>query len=562
MAHVVQHLAALERAHPNKCFSHFGKRTQTSSGFATQVAACTSLLTEECGLRCGDRVAIAAINTDVSFQFMLAVLASGGMLTLINWRWSLQDAVEALTPCSPAVLILDADCQKFSALSDRLPSIGHCIDIDQCRLNNRPLILSKLGRQNLTLRAPRNGGAVLCFTSGTTAAPKAAVLSHAALHVQSMSKLLNLGYCMDDVYYHAAPLCHIGGLSSALAVLMAGGTHVFPGRFQAAKMIEDIEKYQVTCTIMVPAMLTALAAASPIGQSHYSVKRLLIGGGTPLPSSIQQCRLMFPEAKIYLSYAMTEACSSMTFTLLASPTSAAQLNCGSDQSRKSDNAFDCSIYESDAVLATSPVTLGDPAICVGFPAAGVEVTIRQLSSLPPGQGVILTRGPHLMSGYWADGGLELFQRPDFWFETGDIGYLDSNGQLWLAGRLKDTIRTGSETVHASEVERCLASHPAVASAAVVGLPDVRFGQQVAALVQLGDLDRNPIEAFATGTLPSVAAEWKHELQAFCKSAGLSGFKVPRVVICQMAPLPMNGSGKILKADVTRIIGGEVAHCKL
>lgn len=141
------------------------------------------------------------------------------------------------------------------------------------QLNQRPLdLINHLGAE-LKLRAPPNGAAMLCFTSGTTAAPKAAVLSHTAFHVQSMSKLLNIGYCSEDVYYHAAPLCHIGkpttisfsdqscaglghevmwkdllgagGLSSAFAVLMAGAFHVFPGRFEAVQMKRDMQQHNV-----------------------------------------------------------------------------------------------------------------------------------------------------------------------------------------------------------------------------------------------------------------------------------------------------------------------------
>lgn len=96
MAHIVQYLAALERTQPEKIFSHNGERTQTTKAFVEGVAAYTVLLTEECKLCCGDRVAVAAINTDVSFQFMLAVLAAGGLLTLVNWRWSLEVGLRSL----------------------------------------------------------------------------------------------------------------------------------------------------------------------------------------------------------------------------------------------------------------------------------------------------------------------------------------------------------------------------------------------------------------------------------------------------------------------------------
>mmetsp|Transcript_17108 Transcript_17108/g.51177 ORF Transcript_17108/g.51177 Transcript_17108/m.51177 type:complete len:379 (-) Transcript_17108:81-1217(-) len=337
---------------------------------------------------------------------------------------------------------------------------------------------------------------------------------------------------------------HAGGLSSALAVLMAGGFHVFPGRFEAGQMKRDMDHHEVSCTIVVPAMLTALSEAAPLHQTYPGVKRLLVGGGTPTPDVTERCRQMFPSARVVLSYAMTEACSSMTFLTLAQP----------------QPDYELSSPAHVEVARAVPEQVPAAAICVGWPAAGIEIAVQQLGEIGKGEGVIQTRGPHAMLGYWADGGLDLAAKPDMWLSTGDIGYLGNDGQLWLLGRGKDTIRTGSETVHASEVERCLQLHPAVIAAAVVGLPDTRLGQQVAALVQIQDdcsswpgtiLPRQQ-------QIPSDAPEapdptFLQTLQAFCRAAGLSGFKVPRVILGQTDPLPINASGKLVKADVSRLI---------
>lgn len=526
MAHVCQPLSQLARRVPNQLLTTCGGRQQTCGEFAARVACLASALASELGLQPGDRVALAALNTDHHFEALLAVLATGGLVAPLNWRWSIEDALAALAPCTPSILVLDEGCARFGALAQQLSSVRHIVTLGDAAAWTQQLhhavhaeqLISLHAGVPLTLKAPPNGAAVLCFTSGTTAAPKAAVLPHLAFHVQSLIKLLAIGYCAEEVHYHAAPLCHIGGLSSLFAVLMAGGRHVFPSRFNAAVMLEDLDRHQVTSFIAVPAILVALCDAAGQQRAFTTVQRVLFGGGTPTDAVLERIGAMFPAATLTLSYAMTEACSTMTLRTIA----------GDRQLQHQVTAVGQQQQQSQAV-------------CVGWPVPGGEIDIQQGDGLPAGQGVIQTRGPHIMLGYWSEGGSALQPHPDRWFSTGDIGYIDDDGSLWLLGRSRDTIRTGGETVHASEVERCLQLHPEVQAAAVVGLPHDRLGQQVAALVQV----RSP------GSRPPQT--WQTTLRGFCKTQGLSGYKIPGVVRCQAVALPANGSGKILKHEVRTII---------
>uniref|UniRef100_A0A2P2LMI1 2-succinylbenzoateCoA ligaseic/peroxisomal-like isoform X5 n=1 Tax=Rhizophora mucronata TaxID=61149 RepID=A0A2P2LMI1_RHIMU len=149
--------------------------------------------------------------------------------------------------------------------------------------------------------------AIVCFTSGTTGKPKGVIISHSALMVQSMAKVAILGYSEDDVYLHTTPLCHIGGLSSALAMLMVGACHVLIPKFKVAVAVDAIEKQCVTSLITVPAIMADLVSLSRVNgkwEERQSVKKILNGGGSLSDEPIKSAIKLFPRAKIFSAYAM------------------------------------------------------------------------------------------------------------------------------------------------------------------------------------------------------------------------------------------------------------------
>ncbi|OMO73825.1 AMP-dependent synthetase/ligase [Corchorus olitorius] len=302
-----------------------------------------------------------------------------------------------------------------------------------------------------------DGAVVICFTSGTTGKPKGVVISHTALIVQSLAKVAIVGYSEDDVrlssrnvytyiycnlkdmidevYLHTTPLCHIGGLSSAMAMLMVGGRHVFiPKRKQTWK-----------------------------GGDY--MKKILNGGGSLSLDLVKDATISFPRAKILSAYGMTETCSSLAFTTLFEPVH----------------------DESGTSLQTFAKTDSRPGktrgVCVGKPAPHVEIKICFDDSSHVGK--ILTRGPHVMLRYWdqipqgASSSTE-----ESWLDTGDIGFIDDHGNLWLVGRTNGRIKSGGENVYPEEVEGVLLQHPGVISSIVVGIPDARLSEMVVACVRL------------------------------------------------------------------------------
>eukprot|EP00850_Spirogloea_muscicola_P016501 SM000134S26944 [mRNA] locus=s134:194785:198483:+ [translate_table: standard] len=557
-----------------------GSRRRTGHDVVEQVTALAAGLAE-LGLAPGERVAIVALNSDWYLDWLLAVPCAGAVLAPLNYRWSLEEAAAAVRQVGAAVLAVDGHhLHWWPKLLTACPSLRLAVLLDDGAVS--PNLSSCVAMEDvrkagagskLVLRIAPNGTALICFTSGTTGAPKGAALSHTALVVQSMAKLVAIGYTSKDMYLHITPLCHIGGISSALAMVMARGRHIFLPRFDPAQATQAVFEHHVTALIAVPTMLTDLASAGH--RSLESVVKVLVGAGGLTKKQKKEAFALFPAAQILCAYGMTEACSSITFQeVRAAPQG------GSSWPQR---------WEQATRAECSPCVGGH---CVGIPAPHVEICIHdddQEAAHSPGKvGEVLVRGPLLMTEYWG--------RPDDsraafldggWLQTGDIGALDGSGQLWLLGRRKDVIKTGGENVYASEVEAALLRHPGIVAAAVVGLPDPRLGEVAAAVIvhapgwewrgpckerngsaaQVGGLHKThrswtksakdagqeagglqPLPGNGERQLLSLAA-----LQEHCRALGMSRYKVPRVVVSRARGLPVTSTGKVQKDEVRQLI---------
>ncbi|KAL4436917.1 hypothetical protein ABPG75_004056 [Micractinium tetrahymenae] len=563
-------------------------RATSAANALRRVAALAAALTQRLGLQAGDRVCVAALATDHCLEALLALTAGGGIAAPLNWRWGAAEAAGAVQLVGARLLATDAACLPFALATAaaaprgtlvRLLLLGPPSSFQQADLAAaQPLgltpafaetLIGDFRGPSLALRCAPGGAALIVYTSGTTGKPKGVALSHDALHSQSMAKLLTCGYSSADVYLHAAPLFHIGGLSSALAMLAAGARHVFLPRFDGAALLAAIQEHGVTSFIAVPAMVAdLLAAAAAAGTAALpSVARILVGGGGMSPALQQGLAALCPAATVHTAYGMTEGASSLTFHTLWGPGSRADGSTARPADPQAAGPAAAGAAGEQQQQADSPAG----GIYVGRPPPGIELAIYQppAGDLEPaaaaggngnsansassssgsgrillsGEGEIVTRGPHVMLGYWDDEEATVAaQLPGGWLRTGDLGCLRQS-QLWLLGRAKDMIKSGGENVHAWEVERALAGHPGVALAAVVGAADWRLGEAVAAAVVLRPSWR-----------------WAGErCQQHCRAAGLAGFKLPRVFLhCDVASaaaapaasgrvvLPVNSTGKVVK----------------
>ncbi|XP_057830057.2 2-succinylbenzoate--CoA ligase, chloroplastic/peroxisomal isoform X2 [Cryptomeria japonica] len=576
-----------------------GSTHKTGMHFLDRIAALTNGLLQ-LGLRQGDVVAIAALNSDLYLEWMMAVMCAGCIVAPLNYRWSPEEALLAAGQVCPVMLVVDSFCLEWSKrffykipslqfhvllgeedpqetqLIQGIPPIqtivcsmrlsmlcffnnkcrGMCLNTESQQLKDS-LIQTSGGFQDLDFRWAPDSVALICFTSGTTENPKGVAISHDALIVQSQAKIDIIGYNHNDVYLHTSPLCHIGGISSALAIVLAGGCHIFLPKFEAASAIFAIQRYSVSAMITVPTMLADIVTFCINSRRKKrestlcfsSLEKILNGAGSLSPQLIKKVTEVFPRAQIFSAYGMTEACSSMTFILACDPI--IRQGTSTKIQEYSINPANQNNFQDHPI-----------GVCVGKPAPHVEIQIEQSNECLDANnlynvGNILTRGPHVMLKYWGQKhSTTAALSENRWLNTGDLGWIDKEGRLWLLGRSKDMIKSGGENVYPSEVEKILLQHPGILAAVVVGIPDPRFIEIVTACIRLRDGWHWEHQNFPMQNNVAMNEHKKLSpmlLQLFCKQQGLSGFKSPRIFFPQKEPFPRTTTGKVKRDSVKREI---------
>ncbi|GAC1440855.1 MAG: long-chain fatty acid--CoA ligase [Mycobacteriales bacterium] len=340
--------------------------------------------------------------------------------------------------------------------------------------------------------------AVLLYTSGTTGKPKGAELTHFQLFMNCTTAGNLFGFEDDDIGLAVLPFFHVFGLSSVLNISVRfGGTMVLVPRFEMEPVVDAIEKHRCTIFSGVPTMYFALLSMDLSGRDLSSL-RVGVSGGAPIPGEvIKSFEEKFPGVVILEGYGLSESASTTTFNVSA---------------------------EERKVLS------------IGKPIWGVEVRVVDENDkvLPPGQeqvGEIVIRGHNIMKGYYKNPEATAETMRGGWFHTGDLGYADDDGFLFIVDRKKDLVIRGGYNVYPREIEEVLYANPSIAEAAVIGKPDDKLGEEVVAVV----------------TLKPGASVTPEEVIAYCKER-LAAYKYPREVRIVDA-LPMGPTGKILKKEL-------------
>ncbi|MGW2520651.1 class I adenylate-forming enzyme family protein [Streptomyces sp. NPDC001617] len=344
--------------------------------------------------------------------------------------------------------------------------------------------------------------AVLLFTSGTTAAPKAAVLRHRHLTSYVLQTVDFASAAPDDAVLAAVPPYHVAGIGSVLSNLYAGRRMVHLGTFEPGAWLDLVRSEGITSAMVVPTMLARIVEHLNGGMAGVPTLRALAYGGARMPHTVLEAALhAFPDTGFTNAYGLTE--TSSTIALL-----------GPDDHR--------------AALSS-----GDPAVrarlrSAGRMVPGVEAQIRDASGgvRPPGvPGELWVRGPQVSGEYK---GAAALLDTDGWFHTRDLAHFDAEGYLFIEGRADDTIIRGGENIAPAEVEDVLLRHVAVREAAVVGVPDEEWGERIAAFVVTHD----------------GAAVDAETLRAWVRTH-LRGSKTPDAVVFR-DQLPYTPTGKLLR----------------
>jgi len=404
----------------------------TAGEFAQRTARAAGRLLGA-GLRAGDRVLLSAGSSTASVVAYAAALRLGLVVVPVNTGYREREMAHVVRDARPAAAILDSgggDAGGRRAGWVRAAAAGPVVVVG-------PEVDLPDGGVPV-LDAVRPGDpALLCYTSGTTGAPKGAVLSHANLAAGAEALRLAWRWSLADRLVLSLPLFHIHGLGVGVnGTLAVGASAVLLERFDADAVLDAIAEHDATLFFGVPTMYVRLAA-SPRARELARL-RLCVSGSAPLPAELHERLARDTGQRVLERYGMTE-----TLINVSNP------------------------YEGDRRPGA-----------VGLPLPGVEV---RLAGGDPGE--ILLRGPNVFAGYWErpDATADAFDG-DGWFRSGDIGTLDRDGYLRIVGRAKELIISGGYNVYPREVEDVLRGHAAVADAAVVGLPSPEWGEVVTAFV--------------------------------------------------------------------------------
>jgi acyl-CoA synthetase (AMP-forming)/AMP-acid ligase II len=347
------------------------------------------------------------------------------------------------------------------------------------------------------------------YTSGTTARPKGVLTSHLAVHVGVLSNALQTGHRRGDefsVLPIVLPLFHTTALDTLLLpVLLTGGTAILPGGFEPEAFLELVERRAATHLMLLPMMYAALLASPGIRTRDLSSVQLCIYAMAPMPQErITAIAAAFPNAKVLLGSGQTECVPATVFQWPS--------------------------HQETKAASWGPAT------------ATVDTRIMDPAGrlLAPGEtGEIVYRGPHVMSGYWNNPAANTAAFAHGWFHSGDVGHLDEEGVVWFTDRVKDMVKTGGENVSSVEVERVLLASPEIVEAAVIGVPDDRWGEAVTAVVVPADPDADP-------------AALAGRLLGHCRQH-LAGFQVPKRIEVRTG-LPKTATGKIQKHELRNQFG--------
>jgi fatty-acyl-CoA synthase len=418
----------------------------------------------------GSRISTLTGNSADHVAVFFACAKAGAMLHPISWRLAPAEVAFQLDDADPAVLLVEDEHRALADAALDLASV-------------RPSL--ELPRRTASTTAPLpEDPLLLIYTSGTTGKPKGALLTHSNCFWTNLSFDLATGLDAGDVVLQVLPQFHCGGWNvQPLLAWWKGARVVIERGFDAGRALELIESRGVTTMMGVPANYLFMAEEPGFRNADLSSLRLAIVGGAPMPLPLIET---WAErgVDIVQGYGLTEAAPNV----LCLPPEAARRKAGS----------------------------------AGRPYPYVECRLSDESEL-------LVRGPNVFAGYWRDPAATAAVFRDGWLATGDLAERDADGDYWIRGRLKELVVSGGENVYPAEIEAVLHQHPGVVEAAVVGVPDVRWGEVCAAFVVL----RGPVA--------------EEELVEHCR-VRLARFKVPKHFHF-VDELPRNSLGKVVKSDL-------------
>ena len=474
-------LKRAEAMHAEKTAFICEDRTTTFEEFVARCRAVGPLL-EDLGVKPGDRVGLLAANSDIYAELYCGVPAAGRAIVPLNSRWAEPELAYALEDAGAKLLITDQDPGGLGKSVERVISLA---EYETLLSQSTPAAFADVKEDDL---------AGLFYTGGTTGQSKGVMLSHRNLIANTMHSQLTMPLSDTDTYLLVAPMFHAAGSNSVLQCLALGVPQVVVPAFEPNLCLDLVEKHRCSATLAVPTMVAALVEAQSVNPRDTSSFALICHGASPIATQVlRRAHEEFPNAELLHLYGATETAPLVTGLR----------------------------HEEELIGSRRGKSVGHPSL-------GVSLMI----DAEPGEpGEVMVQGPNVMQGYWNKPEQTAAVLQNGWYRTGDIGYLDDEGYLYLVDRAKDMIISGGENVYCSEVEEVIYQHPKVLEATVFGVPNDQWGEQVHAVV-----------------VPRDESLTSEDLIEFCRES-LGGYKLPRSVEFRSTELPKSGPGKVLKREL-------------
>jgi long-chain acyl-CoA synthetase len=455
----------------------------------------------------GDRVGILSLNSDRYYESIFAIPWAGYCVVPLNTRWALPENDYALRDSGTRVLLFDdAFTEQAGQLLSDIDELELAVYMGNGDCPGWAKSYETLISSHEPCEASARGGddmAGIFYTGGTTGFPKGVMQSHRAIWASAIAALPEFRMTRESSYLHVAPMFHMADFAGTMGTTLCAGKNVVLESFDPGKVLETLGSENISHVLMVPSMIKMVLNHPQAPQADVSSLELVMYGASPMPTAtLEQCMSMWPRVGLAQAYGQTELAPIATML------------------SREDHAQGGEILRS----AGRPSPIND-----------IRIVDEEGKDCPTGiSGEVVARGPHTMMGYWNKPEETAKALQDGWVFTGDAGYFNEQGYLFIVDRVKDMVVTGGENVFTTEVENAVISHEAVQDVAVIGIPHEEWGEAVHAIVILH-------------AGKSVSEE---ELVAHCRQR-IAGYKLPKSVEFRQEPLPLSGAGKVLKTELRK-----------
>ena len=466
------------------------------------------------GIGKGDRVAYCDVNTNQCLETYFACAKAGAIYVPLNFRARAEE-IEFMIQDSGATVALAGERYYpiFEEIKGRLPNVKHYIGLGKHHQgwHEYEKVIAGAAEDEVFTDTDEADLTILMFTAGTTGKPKGVMLAHRNFSEYVTNNVTPADPDVEEKNILTVPMYHIAGIQAVMAAVYGGRTLVVQRQFDAEDWMRLVQTHKVGRAMMVPTMLKQLMDHPSFKKYDLSTLKVITYGAAPMPLEVIKRAIQeLPNSRFINAFGQTE--SAATITMLGP--------------------------EDHDIRGTTPAErelklkrLGS----IGKPLPDVEVRImgEDGSFLPTGQvGEIVAKGGRIMKGYWKqEKATSTTIDKNGWLHTGDLGYQDEGGYIFLAGRAKDIIKRGGEMISPEEVENCILEHPGIEDVAIIGVPDTEWGERVRACA-VKKAGHNATEA---------------EIIEWCRGR-LASFKKPESVIF-IDEIPRNPMGKILKKDL-------------